>query len=70
MTVSSWYCWRPTRKLRLIAEGVETAEQLRFLREHGCDEMQGYYFSKPLPDSEFFRLLQDSAVPTTTFALR
>lgn len=33
----------------VIAEGVETEEQLRYLREHGCDIIQGYYYSKPLP---------------------
>jgi EAL domain-containing protein (putative c-di-GMP-specific phosphodiesterase class I) len=48
-------------RLKVIAEGVETGEQLGFLREHGCDEMQGYYFSKPLPEDEFLRLLQNSA---------
>jgi EAL domain-containing protein (putative c-di-GMP-specific phosphodiesterase class I) len=35
--------------LRVIAEGVENEAQMSFLREHQCDEIQGYYFSKPLP---------------------
>jgi len=41
-----------------IAEGVETIGQLDYLHEQGCDEIQGYYFSKPLPIEEFeaFRL--------------
>jgi EAL domain-containing protein (putative c-di-GMP-specific phosphodiesterase class I) len=34
--------------LRVIAEGVENEAQMSFLREHQCDEIQGYYFSKPL----------------------
>ena len=35
-------------KLQVVAEGVETEEQLGFLRTHGCDEMQGYYFARPM----------------------
>jgi EAL domain-containing protein (putative c-di-GMP-specific phosphodiesterase class I) len=46
-------------KLSVIAEGVETAEQLDYLRSQGCDEMQGYYFSRPLPAAEFEQLLHD-----------
>ncbi|MGV8977143.1 MAG: EAL domain-containing protein [Cellulomonas sp.] len=43
--------------LSVIAEGVETAAQLAFLLRHHCDEMQGYYFSAPLPVPELERLL-------------
>lgn len=41
----------------VIAEGVETKEQADFLAEHSCDFIQGYYFSKPLPQNEFEALL-------------
>ncbi len=40
-------------RLKVVAEGVETSEQLEFLRAHGCDEIQGYILSKPLPPDEF-----------------
>lgn len=40
-------------QLKIIAEGVETIEQLEILKGLGCDEVQGYYYSKPLPEEEF-----------------
>ncbi|WP_317205528.1 EAL domain-containing protein [Janthinobacterium sp.] len=45
-------------KLQVIAEGVEKDAQLAYLRRHGCDEMQGYYFSRPVPEEEFELMLQ------------
>ncbi len=45
-------------KLTVIGEGVETEEQVAFLREHHCDEAQGYYFSKPVTPEEMFRKLE------------
>ena len=48
-------------RLTVIAEGVENSDQLNFLRAHGCDQMQGYYFSKPLSAEGFEILLQGSA---------
>lgn len=44
-------------KLNVIAEGVETEEQLAFLKAHRCEEGQGYYFSKPLPPDAFAQVL-------------
>jgi EAL domain-containing protein (putative c-di-GMP-specific phosphodiesterase class I) len=48
---------------RVIAEGVETAEQLEFLRGAGCDEVQGYLFSRPLAALPFEQALRESWLP-------
>ena len=44
--------------LKVIAEGVETAEQVAFLRENNCDEIQGYLLSKPTPPDELETFLE------------
>ena len=53
-------------KLRVVAEGVETPEELAFLRANQCDEAQGFYFSEALPAQQFARMLKDS-VPDLSF---
>jgi EAL domain-containing protein (putative c-di-GMP-specific phosphodiesterase class I) len=50
--------------LTVVAQGVETGEQADFLRAHACDEIQGFYFSRPLPADEFVKLLLS---PETTY---
>jgi CheY-like chemotaxis protein len=45
--------------LKVVAEGVEKEGQLNYLRSHGCDEMQGYYFSRPIAAPEFELLLRE-----------
>jgi diguanylate cyclase (GGDEF)-like protein len=52
-------------KLKVIAEGVENAGQLAFLQAHGCDEIQGFYFSKPMPAEQldsFTRAYKDRPI--------
>lgn len=43
--------------MKVIAEGVETKEQVEFLRENGCDYFQGFYYARPMPLSEFETML-------------
>jgi diguanylate cyclase (GGDEF)-like protein len=51
--------------LTVVAQGVETESQAEFLRVHACDELQGFYFKRPLPAAEFTKLLQAQAHDTT-----
>jgi len=51
--------------MRIVAEGVESEEQREYLYRSRCDEMQGFYFSKPLPASDFASMLADSKADLT-----
>jgi diguanylate cyclase (GGDEF)-like protein/PAS domain S-box-containing protein len=53
-------------KLRVVAEGVETEEQLAFLQAHQCDEAQGYYFSRPVLPDQFAKLLKNGIAIAAT----
>jgi hypothetical protein len=72
-SVSSWpICrnpvWRGASKslsLTVVAQGVETKEQAEFLRTHACDELQGFYFNRPLPADQFTQLLLAQATEIT-----
>jgi EAL domain-containing protein (putative c-di-GMP-specific phosphodiesterase class I) len=51
--------------LQLVAEGIETLEQARFLNDIGCDEAQGFYFSKPMSPPDVRSYIADTAQQIT-----
>jgi EAL domain-containing protein (putative c-di-GMP-specific phosphodiesterase class I) len=53
-------------KLKVVAEGVETEQQLKLLSDEGCDEMQGYLISRPIPAGELLKLLAREEVRSVT----
>jgi diguanylate cyclase (GGDEF)-like protein len=56
--------------LTVVAQGVETREQADFLRKHACDELQGFYFNRPLPAQQFAELLRAQASEVTYVGTR
>ena len=50
-------------KIKVVAEGVETEEQLALLKSQGCDEVQGYYYSKPWPPEKLVGYLASRIFP-------
>jgi len=66
IVVSAVVAMSKSLRHRVIAEGVETIEQLAFLQAHGCDEGQGYYFSRPVGAEQFAKLLE-TGIPATVW---
>jgi len=60
--VSAIICMGKSLRLRVVAEGVETSEDLNFLKDHACDEAQGYFLSMPISAVEFAHMLRESGV--------
>lgn len=46
--------------MKVVAEGVETADQVELLKEMECDNIQGFYYSRPLPKAEFVKKLEEN----------
>jgi hypothetical protein len=53
--------------MKTLAEGVETKEELDFLKEIGCGKIQGYYYGKPMPIDDMFAHLEEEDVPIETW---
>ncbi|MCG8634210.1 MAG: EAL domain-containing protein [Desulfobacterales bacterium] len=48
--------------LKIVAEGAENEQHISFLKKHGCDVVQGYYYSKPVPAADFSKLLETGTI--------
>ena len=55
-------------ELKVIAEGVETNQQLQWLRGIGCNEVQGFYFSRPMPEQDTLQYLRSCGTPAARSA--
>lgn len=64
VVLESIFSFAQRLKLFTVAEGVETKEQLGFLRTCGCDVIQGFYFAKPMPEKDYENLLRESLQTT------
>jgi EAL domain-containing protein (putative c-di-GMP-specific phosphodiesterase class I) len=57
-TISTMIAMGKNLHMRVVAEGVETQQQLELLQQSGCPQAQGFYFGRPVPAEEFHRLLK------------